>query len=159
VYRLLSLLGCFGCITARGAFAPGQQTPVDAFRLAFEEGVAHRDTAAINKAVAPEFILHERQDVARIPRAQLLQLAGSILEGFPDVRFSVESVIAHGDSAAARIVFTGTHRGTWEGIAATGHRVTVTEMFFCRLHAGKLTECWDECDMCGLIQKLRSSTN
>ncbi|HYT04419.1 MAG TPA: ester cyclase [Gemmatimonadales bacterium] len=159
MHRPLVLLGCLGCVTAAGSLACRQQTPSDAFRLVFEQGVAHRDTAAINEAVAPELIFHERQNVARVPRSQLLQLAGSILEGFPDIRFSVESVIAQGDSAAARITFTGTHQGNWEGIAATGRHVTVTEMFFCRLRGGKLAECWEDWDKWGLIQQLRSSSN
>ncbi|MFO7261483.1 MAG: ester cyclase [bacterium] len=67
---------------------------------------------------------------------------------------AVEQVVADGDYAAARIPFVGTHAGEWGGIAPTGRRVSVTEMFFCRIEAGRLAECWQEWDEHGLRQQL-----
>lgn len=168
--RYMFLLGCLGCTSvSRSRATSASNEPVSvrnnpspvaatAFRQLFERGIAHRDTAAINAAVTAEITFHERQTVARIPRAALLQMANEILTGFPDVQFTVPSVVAHGDTAAARVEFTGTHRGTWEGIAATGRKVHVTEMFFCYLHNGQLSECWEEWDKWGLIQQLRAET-
>lgn len=166
--RSVTLVACAACVACASAspgttVATAESTPsvndpstvaARAFRLLFERGVALRDTVAINAAVAPELTLHERQTVARIPRAALLGLANEILTGFPDVHFTVPSVVAHGDTAAARVEFTGTHRGVWEGMAATGRSVHVTEMFYCHLRNGQLLECWEEWDKWGLIQQL-----
>ena len=166
---LVACAACMACASVRsgttGATAEMAVSGADpsivaaqAFRLLFERGIAHRDTVAINAAVAPELKFHERQTVARIPRAALLGMANEILTGFPDVHFTVPSVVAHGDTAAARVEFTGTHRGVWEGIPATGRSVHVTEMFFCHLRNGQLSECWEEWDKWGLIQQLRATT-
>ena len=164
--RFVLLLGCAACASGASLGTSSRASPQrtgddpvavasNAFHTLFERGIARRDTSAINAAVAPEIVFHERQTVARIPRGALLQMANEILTGFPDVVFTVPSVVVQGDTAAARVEFVGTHRGTWEGIAATGRRVHVTEMFFCHLTNGRLAECWEEWDKWGLIQQLR----
>jgi predicted ester cyclase len=112
----------------------------------------------MTRAVAPQLIFHERGNTVTIPRSQLLDLAAAILRGFPDLQFRVESVIASGDSAAARITATGTHRGEWDGIAPTGRRVQFDEMFFCRLRDGRLAECWEVWDKWGLRQQLLANS-
>ena len=128
--------------------------PYRAYRLFFEEALGHEDTLALAAAITPEFVFHARGDSARIPRAALFGLVGPIRRGFPDIRFHVQSVVGNGDTSAVRLIFTGTHRGTWQGIAPTGRRVTVTETFFCRSQEARLAECWQEWDEYGLRQQL-----
>src|SRR5689334_18899932 len=42
------------------------------------------------------------------------------LSAFPDMRVTVDDVIAEGDRVAARYHWTGTHQGAFNGIAPTG---------------------------------------
>src|SRR5439155_18566975 len=42
---------------------------------------------------------------------------------FPDMRITIEDVIAEGDKVSARIVLEGSHRGAELGVAPTGQRV------------------------------------
>lgn len=44
---------------------------------------------------------------------------------FPDFRYEVKDVISEGEKMAVRDVFTGTHRGDFMGIPATGNRATM----------------------------------
>jgi predicted ester cyclase len=45
--------------------------------------------------------------------------------GFPDLYFSVEEQIAEGDKVVTPFEWTGTHRGEFLGVAATGRHVKV----------------------------------
>jgi predicted ester cyclase len=155
--RQLPMLAVFvaACVP-RSTTLRQSETPQahSAFQLLFEQALTHRDTVALGKAVAPELIFHARGATVRVSRMELWQLSAPILQAFPDIQFRVESVVTAGDSAAARVSFSGTHRGIWNGIAPTQRRVTVTEMFFCRLRARQLAECWQEWDEYGLRQQL-----
>ncbi len=141
------------------ACAPGRPAPVPAdaealFRQLFEVAMTQRAPAALERAVAPELTFHAGGQTAALSREALWQVAQPILAAFPDVRFTVEEVVAQGGRAAARVSFTGTHRGAWNGVAPTGRPVRVTEMFFCRIRGGLLAECWQEWDEAGLRAQL-----
>jgi steroid delta-isomerase-like uncharacterized protein len=41
----------------------------------------------------------------------------------PDIHVSLHELIAEGDKVVARWTMTGTHRGVWDGIPATGNAV------------------------------------
>ncbi len=51
----------------------------------------------------------------------LVQMKGA----FPDIHWEVEEQISEGDRVVSRFVWTGTHRGAFLGIPATGRRVSV----------------------------------
>jgi predicted ester cyclase len=50
---------------------------------------------------------------------------------------------------------TGTHSGTFMGIAATGRRVNLAGIFWDRLKDGRMVETWANYDLFGLIQQIR----
>lgn len=89
-------------------------------------------------------------------------LAG-IIEGgrwfhsiFPDVRVRVEQVVVEGDMVVGRFTWTGTQRGEFMGIPATGKTVSWSSMDQWRVAGGKLAEHWDVVDWAGLTQQLRA---
>ncbi len=123
-------------------------------RVLFEQALTIRDTVALTDAVGPSLIFHARGRTDTVTRAQLWQMSQPILTAFPDIRFQVEEEVREGDRVAARVVFTGTQRGRWNGLEATGRSVRVSEMFICRLRDGLLVECWQEWDEYGLRRQL-----
>ena len=123
-------------------------------RMLFEQALTMRDTVILTHAVAPSLIFHPRGGTDTVTRAQLWQMSQPILTAFPDIRFQVEDELREGDRIAARVLFTGTQRGTWTGLQATGRSVRVSEMFICRLRDGRLVECWQEWDEYGLRRQL-----
>lgn len=149
---LLALaLDCGGAAPSPAADAGAGERLV---RTVFVDGLSRGDSAALEQAVAPAFTLHAHGQAVTLSPERLWAATGPIRAAFPDVRFTVEEVVAEGDRLAARVAFTGTHRGAWEGIAPTGRRVRVTEMFMCRVADGRLAECWQEWDEAGLRQQL-----
>jgi predicted ester cyclase len=59
-----------------------------------------------------------------------------------------------GDNIAVHFTVTGTHRGAFQGIEATGRRVTISEFTFYRLEDGKFAEVWDHADMDAAMRQI-----
>ena len=73
---------------------------------------------------------------------------------FPDVHFTIDDLIAEGETVVIRWTVTGTHKGELQGIAPTGKHVTVTGMVMSRFAKGKVEEDWINFDALGLMQQL-----
>jgi steroid delta-isomerase-like uncharacterized protein len=78
--------------------------------------------------------------------------------GFPDVRVTVDQVIAEGDMTAVRFTAYGTHKGDGLGIKATGRPVRVTGMCMIRWKDGRTAEAWNEFDAAGLMRQITAPT-
>jgi predicted ester cyclase len=78
----------------------------------------------------------------------------SLLAGFPDIRFRIEDLLVEGDRVVVRWAWTGTHTGTFRGIAPTGRRVTTTGIVLYQLRDGKVVRNWLESDRLGVLQQL-----
>ena len=78
----------------------------------------------------------------------------SFRDAFPDVRLQIEEMVAEVDLVAFRFTMTGTHRGPFQGIPATGRRITVPGLDLVRLRDGLLTEHWGGADLSALRSQL-----
>jgi predicted ester cyclase len=72
----------------------------------------------------------------------------------PDIRFTIEDMVAEGDKVAARWTIRGTHTGEGLGMAPTGRRWTQSATSLFRLAEGKLVEEWSNVDMLGMLQQI-----
>ena len=73
---------------------------------------------------------------------------------FPDLHFGIEEQISEGDKVLSRFVWTGTHRGAFMGVPATGRRVSVWGMVVDRLEQGKIKDTRILMDALGLMMQL-----
>ena len=73
---------------------------------------------------------------------------------FPNLFFSVEEQIADGDKVLTRFEWTGTHRGEFVGIPATGRSVKVWGMVIDRLEDSRIKDTRIIMDMLGLMMQL-----
>jgi len=83
------------------------------------------------------------QDILRAMRA-----------GFPDIVFAIEEQISEGDKVVSRFTWTGTHRGAFLGIPATGKPVRVWGMVIDRLVEGRIKETRILMDTMGMMMQL-----
>jgi steroid delta-isomerase-like uncharacterized protein len=74
---------------------------------------------------------------------------------FPDFTNEVVSLVLDGDRAAARLRYTGTHRGPLLGVPATYRRVGYDGAAFFRLTGGRIAEAWVLGDVHGLLGQLQ----
>ena len=77
-----------------------------------------------------------------------------MLAGFPDMHFAVEEQISEGDKVLSRFEWTGTHRGAFLGVPATGRPVKVWGMVIDRLVDGRIKETRIIMDALGLMMQL-----
>lgn len=99
----------------------------------------------INLAELPE-PLHGR-DIWR-------QGAAMFRRAFPDLHAEIEDILGSGDRVAVRLRMSGTHRGEYLGIPATGRRVSYVSHEFYRVQAGLIAEEWICSDMASLLRQI-----
>ena len=74
--------------------------------------------------------------------------------GFPDIVFSIQEQIVEGDKVVSRFEWTGTHKGTFVGIAATGRSVRVWGMVIDCLQDDRIKDTRILMDTLGLMTQL-----
>src|SRR5918993_4929084 len=75
-------------------------------------------------------------------------------KAFPDLRRNIVDMVAEGDKVAVSINLTGTYKGEFQGIPATGKQASFTAMDILTIIDGKVTEEWATADMMGLMQQI-----
>jgi predicted ester cyclase len=108
----------------------------------------------IDEVLPPDFVEH--QSVPGIPsgREGVKQIATLLRSAFPDFRYSVEQEVAEGDLYALYLTASGTMRGDFMGMKATGKHARWGEMHLVRIEGGKAKEHWAVIDQLGMLQQL-----
>ncbi len=111
------------------------------------------DLSGFDALLGPNFMNHDMPMPAPGPEG-FKQVMAMFLTAFPDMVIYVEEIVGEGDVVASRGYFTGTHRGDFMGIPATGKQVNVKYMDFWRFSGGKAAENWVRMDNVALMQQL-----
>ena len=67
-------------------------------------------------------------------------------EAFPDMRVTIEDLVAEGDRVTARVTMRGTHQGVFQGLELTGKQVEVRAIAMFRMPDGNSVEHWGQGD-------------
>jgi steroid delta-isomerase-like uncharacterized protein len=86
--------------------------------------------------------------------ANLKQTVSGSRTSFPDLRGTIEDVIDGGDKVVVRYNLTGTHKGAWQGVPATGKTVQASAIGIYRLVDGKIAESWINRDDLGVLRQV-----
>ncbi|MFF2659808.1 ester cyclase [Kitasatospora sp. NPDC058032] len=110
--------------------------------------------ATVEQVAAPDLLLHTPvPPTASGPRA-LEQVFDTLRRAFPDLRVTVEDVIAEEDKVVSRNTVTGTNLGEYLGRPPTGHSVTYHEIFVFRFADGRIAEAWGVVDLLAQLRQL-----
>ena len=124
-------------------------------RRFFEQVWNNRNLAAIDELFAPNYVRHAGAGPQFGTGPQSVhRLVNYYLGGFPDVRFSIDDLVAEQDKVVLRWTAHATHQGQFEGIQPTGKTVNVNGTTMVRVAGGKIAEAWDSFDALGLLQQL-----
>jgi steroid delta-isomerase-like uncharacterized protein len=82
------------------------------------------------------------------------QFVANVIRAFPDINHHILDIIAEGSKVAIRFNITGTHKGEFHGVPATGKRISVDCMNFLSIKDGKIVEEWSNSDMIGLMRQI-----
>lgn len=113
------------------------------------------DLSVADQLFTPNYTHHDpaTPDFGRGPESEKKR-AALYRTAFPDLRLTIENIIAEGDTVMTRWSCHATHKGDLSGIAPTGKRVDLTGFTAARLSGGKLAEGWVNWDALGLMQQL-----
>lgn len=78
------------------------------------------------------------------------------IKAFPDLNVSYDVAFATDDMAAANLIWRGTQKGDYLGVAATSKKVTWNSTDLFRIKNGLFSDHWGAVDLYGLERQLRS---
>ena len=108
----------------------------------------------IDEVVAPDAQIRTPLPIEATGAQLLKEVFGRLHRAFPDLRVTVEDVIAEGDKVVSRNSVSGTHEGEYMGIPPTGRSVTYNEIFIARFVNGRIAETWGIVDVLSQMRQL-----
>jgi predicted ester cyclase len=79
----------------------------------------------------------------------------AVVRAFPDYRWDLRHLVIDPPWIAAHFADTGTHRGRFLGVPATGRSISTQEFALYRVDARRIVEVWVTADDRQLLQQLR----
>lgn len=79
----------------------------------------------------------------------------TVVRAFPDYHWELRHLVVDAPWIAAHLTDTGTHRGAFHGVQATGRSVSIGEFAFYRVDAGRIAEVWGMAFHVQLLEQLR----
>ena len=119
-----------------------------------EEVINQGKLNAADELVQENFIELDPLPGQRQGREGLKEAIAMMRAAFPDMHWVADETIAAGEKVVTRFTWTGTHRGTFLGIPATGRPVTVKGVVIDRLSGGKMADSRILMDSLGMMQQL-----
>lgn len=108
----------------------------------------------IRRQIADDFIDHGTPGTPKGIEA-LLDFSRGARESFPDMKVTIQSVIAEGDRVAVHATWQGTHRGPFQSVPATNKVITFEGMVFWRIANSKIAERWAILDTAAIMRQLQ----
>lgn len=111
------------------------------------------DPKMAEEFVSPNIVVHFAGQELR-GRKTYLDIVAANAAAFPDLKWTVEGMVADGDTVAVRYKMTGPRRGTFAGVPATGKAIVSQSMTFYRLVDGKIVDERALLDMLSILQQM-----
>ena len=126
-----------------------------AVRRLFDELWNKGNLQVADELIASTYTHHDAStpDVGRGPESEKNRVK-LYRTAFPDLRLTVEDMIADGETVVARWSCRGAHRGDLNGIAPTGKQFLISGVSIVRFTGGKMVEGWINWDALDLMQQL-----
>jgi steroid delta-isomerase-like uncharacterized protein len=123
-------------------------------RRLFEQGMNEGKAEIFNECVAPNFVNHDLPGPTPGPEG-FFETFSVFQAAFPDLHVHLGDVLsAEGDTVVTRSRWTGTQKGEFMGVPASGASVDVSFIDIWRIDGGLLTESWVRMDLLSLMQQI-----
>ena len=103
---------------------------------------------------SPDYIYHISSTGKPISLEEHLQMWKMFRKTFPDIKSTIEDILAKGDKVISRKLLRGTHTMEFMGLQPTGKEFEYSAIEIIRFSNGKVVEGWGEGDMLGFYQQL-----
>jgi steroid delta-isomerase-like uncharacterized protein len=126
----------------------------EVIRTFVEEVINKGQLDRANDLVLENFIELDPLPGQQQGRQGLKDVIGSMRTAFPDIHWVLHEMVAEGDTVCSRFTWSGTHRGAFLGIPATGKHIIVKGVVIDLLADGKMSESRILMDTLGMLQQL-----
>lgn len=124
--------------------------PVLKLYAAFDTG----RLSLLDEAVSPNYVDHMPLPGVPGGREGLKRTVQIFRAGLPDMKSTIEATVVEGDLVVTRLTITGTHRGDFLGVPATGRRLRFAGLDVHRVADGRVVESWHVEDLLGALGQL-----
>jgi steroid delta-isomerase-like uncharacterized protein len=104
-----------------------------------------RDMDAFFEVLDTEYVEHLPS--GDVSPGQLKKYAGTFFNAFPDIKITVNEIIAEGDKVAVLVNWKATHKGEYMGIPATGKKIDISVVMIIKIRASRWVEFWNVTDV------------
>ncbi len=125
-----------------------------ASQQAFGEAVNSGNLDALDRLVTPDSVDRDPAPGQGVGPAGYKAMFGEMRTAFPDLKIEVEHLTATEDDVAFAYTVSGTHRGEFQGHAATGGVFSIRGVQISRFVDDKLAERWGSSDQLGMLSQL-----
>lgn len=102
---------------------------------------------------APHVVLHRAPPLA--PGLEAVQaFYRAYWAAFPDIRLALGACVENGPMLACAFTVSGTHRGPFLGLPATGRSMSACGVTLLRFEDGRCVERWSQTDLLGVARQL-----
>jgi steroid delta-isomerase-like uncharacterized protein len=120
---------------------------------AVNSGDAELVSRTIDEVFEPDVRQHAPLEATGVQAIKEMVVA-RLYRAFPDLRITLEDLIAEGDKVVAKDTVTGTHQGEFNGLPPTGKSVAYNEIFIMRFANGRIAETWGVVDVFSQMKQL-----
>ncbi|MEW2574882.1 ester cyclase [Streptomyces syringium] len=111
------------------------------------------DLAGMTRFWSPGMVHHGR-DGRPLAAVDVAAEMNRFMQAFPDLHFTVHSLVAEGDLVATRLTVEATHKGEYLGLPPTGRTVRCPLLGQLRIVDGAVVEHWGVADGLYLLEQL-----
>lgn len=119
-----------------------------------EEAINQGHLDRMDDLVAIDFVELDPLPGQRQGREGLKEIIGGMRAAFPDIHWVMEEMVAEGDMVFSRFTWSGTHRGPFLGIPATGKHIQVKGTVIDHIVDGRMAESRILMDTLSMMQQL-----
>lgn len=109
-------------------------------RHIMEDGFNKQDMSVVYDTFHTDYVRHGHGVASMASLAEHVEDLKARHAAFDEARFSIQKIVGDGDTVAVHYVFSGVHRGDFNGMPATGNRVNRPAAAFFTIRDGKVAE-------------------
>ena len=110
--------------------------------------------AGVDTMFAPDAVDHDPAPGQKAGREGFREFFHTLISAFPDVHLEPATLVADDQNVCLAYTLTGTHKGEFQGVAATGKRIEVRGLQIGRFEGGQIVERWGSTDELGIMSQL-----
>ena len=128
-------------------------------RRVLEDVFPADDEGQLAGLISSEFVNHEAPAGTPAGLGSITYFMHMLARAFSEQKWTIDHVVAEGDTVAVHCTHSGHHTGPYFGLPATGRRFAYKQMHMIRIVDGKAVEHWAVRDDASLMRQLATAAS